>query len=358
MTLSQLPRTRSTQGRTPKRHSIRIEKPRTPKASPRILTERRKTFTGSSTKPYPSLADHYQAMYGSNSNNDGVVQSSDFVSTTRPLSWHPTSSQSSYGFTSSPASGYGYAQDQITYSPYDQYLPYPSELTQPSSNWFSDATSYSTTPNNDAAGWSSYMSGPLSYSSTYNYSSAQYPPVYTTSTIPMTYTQAPADTRQPTSQANMTSYPTLQRIETAKALELGEDRLAREPSQELIGMGLYDEPGAEPILSGLTQGKTLKLEESWAPPEALVSDDDEDEHEDDEASPVELSKPALVGSHGGAPQLPCINLSNQSFLFDHHDDDTIATNHWWNQQQQPKQLAVPAPAAGYGYAYGYDWYRV
>ena len=82
---------------TPNRFSARIEKPCSTHPSPRRLERRRTT---ASVKPYVSLDDHYNAMFGpgkiyeasSNINVDRLTLTEPSV---RPVSWHPTSMKTS-----------------------------------------------------------------------------------------------------------------------------------------------------------------------------------------------------------------------------------------------------------------------
>lgn len=132
-----------------------------------------------------------------------------------------------------------------------------------------------------------------------------------------------------------------------------ENQLERQKSRELIGMGLYDPPGSTPLPFGFgREGKGLKLEEEWEPPEAPDDDDDDGNNEADQESSEEEEEeapdpPKLQEQQWGIQaniMPPPTNMSGMSFFFD--DDDTI-TNEWWYQQ-----LKKPtAQDAGIGYGW-------
>src|SRR5579871_3674551 len=73
---------------SPRRHSARIEKPRSTHHSPKV-SERRRTFT--SSKQFASLEDHYRAMFGDS--NDQESGNDVFSESIRPVSWHPSSTR-------------------------------------------------------------------------------------------------------------------------------------------------------------------------------------------------------------------------------------------------------------------------
>ncbi|KAL8688789.1 MAG: hypothetical protein Q9218_005387 [Villophora microphyllina] len=106
--------------------------------------------------------------------------------------------------------------------------------------------------------------------------------------------------------------------------------LVKQRSKELVGMGLYDGPGRKELstlnsspehishLLAEPQGKGLKLEETWQPPNEEGDEVEEEGYSTDEAEedlpPAPLTneaQPTFVPSYG--------DLSNQSFFFDGDD---------------------------------------
>lgn len=206
--------------------------------------------------------------------------------------------------------------------------------------------------------WSSYIgtsmpaaSGPPSYGTTVNeptswllsdYShQCTEPPQYQHQSAPVNFLPI----QHPASQQN----------------ELTEDdgnELERQDSNVLVGMGLYDPPGSSSFGFG-REGKCLKLEEEWEPPE-LHEDDDDDDDDDDEQNDAdqesseeeeeETPEPPKVPEKPWAPAMqpnmvpPASNMAGQSFFFE--DDDTI-TSEWWYQQL--KQPTMQGSGIGYGW---------
>lgn len=118
-------------------------------------------------------------------------------------------------------------------------------------------------------------------------------------------------------------------------------------------MGLYDGPSRKDLSAPATsvdrisqllaapQGKGLKLEETWQPPNEEVDDDEEDEgsstdeaEEDLPPAPTQAeTQPTFYPSYG--------DLSNQSFLFD--SDDPYVSCMSFNQGMQvfPQKASEP-----------------
>ena len=107
-------------------------------------------------------------------------------------------------------------------------------------------------------------------------------------------------------------------------------RISTQQSKELIGMGLYDGPDRKELSNSAAnqlgllwsepQGKGLKLEETWQPPnkDAEEDDDDEEAYSTDEAE--EDLPPAPPAKEIQPPFIPAYcDLSNQSFFFDNDD---------------------------------------
>lgn len=106
--------------------------------------------------------------------------------------------------------------------------------------------------------------------------------------------------------------------------------ITKQRSKELVGMGLYDGPGRKE-LSGLNaspvhisdllappQGKGLKLEETWQPPNTNSDDAEEENYSTDEAE--DDLPPAPGSADAQSTFIPAYgDLSNQSFFFDTDD---------------------------------------
>lgn len=106
--------------------------------------------------------------------------------------------------------------------------------------------------------------------------------------------------------------------------------LNKQRSKELVGMGLYDGPGRKELstlnsspdhishLFAEPQGKGLKLEETWQPPN---EDGDEGEEEGYSTDEAEEDLPSVPAANEVQPTLvPTYgDLSNQSFFFDRDD---------------------------------------
>ena len=117
--------------------------------------------------------------------------------------------------------------------------------------------------------------------------------------------------------------------------------IPKKPSKELVGMGLYDSPSKDSFaldavmgghLGGMTayhlqpesNGKGLKLEETWQPPEDEEDSEAGGEEADEETCPVvPADNKGLNGSKyvgvEGVPFSTYGDLSNQSFYFDNDE---------------------------------------
>jgi len=350
---------------TPKRHSARVEKPRSTYQSPRVA-ERRRTIT--SMKQYASLEDHYRSMFGDHSPSKPEVEMEieplDII--TRPFSWHPSSSRfSRFSYQMSQASDSASSHELIVPQDSSSFTAKPSSndisIVYPSmaainieNTHYASATSFSspTVPEDRLSSqeevWASYAgtsmaitSEPSSYSISDNEPTSWLLPDYAQQTIDPPQYQAVQQDFLPI------QHPAGEQQESA---DEEENELERQDSNVLVGMGLYDPPGSSAFALG--EGKCLKLEEEWEPPE-LPSDDDDDEadneadqessEEEEEAPepPKAAEKPWTLRT--GVVQPPS-NLAGQSFFF---DDDESITSEWWYQQF--KQPAAQDAGIGYGW---------
>ncbi len=274
---------------TPKRHSARIEKPRSMHHSPRV-PERRRTFT--SSKQFASLDDHYRAMFGDSNEQESAINI--FSESVRPVSWHPSS---------------------VRFSVFDSRTSHVNASTSSHNPSTSQDRYGLTVMDNDhqslgANSLPQYQATPM------DFLSIQHSP------------------------------PELQDSVCEE-----DNQLEKQKSRELIGMGLYDPPGSTPPSFGFgREGKGLKLEEEWEPPEPPDDDDDIDNEADQESSADEEETPdppkAQEQQWGMQASIlpPPTNLSGKTFFFD--DDDTI-TNEWWYQQL--KKPTVQDAGIGYGW---------
>ncbi|KKY16645.1 hypothetical protein UCDDS831_g06893 [Diplodia seriata] len=321
---------------TSSKRSSRVEKPRSVHSSPTGL-ERRKTT--SAAKRYVTLEDRWNMMFGSGDEEmQDSTTTSGFSSSNRPVSWHPSSSNY---FNSSPANdlasqdgGYGFPDQTSAYpSPASGYasnsaLAYLSALAQRKRETFPLATldndtSMDTSPFPD-----------------YHEPSAQSFPDMT-SQQDWISTEAPTSHPQP--QAGSSEDP------EADA-DCMEDDSPKESGNVLVGMGLYDPPTHESMLtSGL--GKGLKLEETWQPPSEMEDDDDDaDDDSSDEESIEEAPEPPKAAEEADKQcwtlqaAAPAADLSGQSFLL---EDEETYTNEWWYQQL--KRPTAPVAGLGYGW---------
>lgn len=206
---------------------------------------------------------------------------------TRPVSWHPGTSgiYDSYAYSNtvdaSPTSLYLSYQNSPFYHGVGQLNP-----TQPT--------------------WSSYMHGD------FNSASGQQ--------------QIASIQQEPTSWFDNSNPQQEHRIASTWT-EPNEEaaRRAREPSVELVALGLYDEPG-------FTIKIGSKLEEECDPPEF-----DAEEEDDDEESEAEEELPKVEESKVAQASLP-LDMSGRSFFM---EPAVNYRNTWWSglEDEQP-QTAV------------------
>lgn len=239
------------------------------------------------------MEDHYRRMMGIE--DDEEEQSHEpaqqYQPPMRPVSWHPGSSTShdmyAYAYTTEP-------------SPTSQYLSYQNSP-------FNQAMG--PVPTSQSA-WSSYMHGD------FNSAIEQHVQQDLTSWFD-----------NGTSQSNS-------RI-TSAWTESNEDeeerRKQREPSVELIGLGLYDEPG-------FTVKIGSKLEEECDPPEFDDEDDEEEESEEEEELPKPEEAKVVQAS------LP-LDMSGRSFFVGPHE---ALESTWW-PSHEAKQPHATVSSVNYGW---------
>jgi hypothetical protein len=307
-----------------------------------MVMERRKTTT--ETKLYATLDDHYRMMFGL----QGDESEEERPQSTRPVSWHPSSSQlqapqSSINNTQSPNQDWS-----LQYSPSSRNSPHGSDF-------------YSLSTRN-----SMYEPMPSAYASHRGSDESDYPwqgaaqqvPSYMHSTIstPVTeplpwYLQQWAQQNQNQSFVNSHN-GSADFLPIQHPTEKEDQDMEEDDGKELVGMGLYDLPDSTSSWNG--QGKGLKLEETWQPPE---DDEDDSDEEDDDASEASVEEPSPplppVAQPSQQLQLPVHvkaqtpgSMDGQSFFF---DDDDSASKEWWYQPL--KQTSLPVRDAGLGYGW-------
>ncbi|KAF1957801.1 hypothetical protein CC80DRAFT_388210, partial [Byssothecium circinans] len=326
-------------------NSYRVEKPRSNHNSP-MVAERRKTTTGA--KLYASLDDHYRMMMGI-ADNDGEERFES--STTRPMSWHPSSTHfnaqpqtdqtlpedwsrhycSSSGNSSGSSDFYSLSARNSSYiEPVQNYSAYPSDQR---GSQYSDS-SYQTQPYNTLSSYSTPSSEPMPW-----------------------YLQEWARKNQEQSRDAEHRSADFLPIQHPSA-EQEKDEIMEDSGKELVGMGLYDAPDATAGWGSLIEatGKGLKLEETWQPPEPEEEDDDAEQNEEDDASsddgedelpppPPAQQQPQQLHVPAMKPQVP-VNLAGQSFFLD--EDDSVAKEWWFHQLRQP---SMPVRDAGIGHGW-------
>lgn len=308
-------------GQTPKRHSARVEKPRSNNQSPRG-SERRRTFTA--VKQYASLDDHYRKMFGldDEEEKDTVQQHS---ATTRPVSWHPSSSQWPRNESTTGSMQWQGHGLQVPMANHGDAMLYQQ------SNSALDVGSMALYASQVDAAWSSYMHG-----QTASHTTNQPHQTSTWLSAGQSQTSSIFQSEDQHNHFLPTSNNTQQ--EGQEWDDSSSHRLVRQKSTELIGLGLYDPPGSTPPPMHMT-GKGLKLEETWQPPEDMEDADADEESEDEEEEP-----PRPEDTQLSQTTLPLVNMAGQSFFF---EEDEGLKNEWWYHH-----LKNPVPQAG---TLGYGW---
>ncbi|KAK7530921.1 uncharacterized protein J3D65DRAFT_607139 [Phyllosticta citribraziliensis] len=300
----------------------RIEKPRSIHNSPTGLG-RRKTTTA--VKRYVTLEDRWDMVFGATEPQPAEeVEScarSHTASSSRPVSWHPLSSDA-FGLDSTE-------------------------------NLNSDSTS--------ASPASGYASAPaMAYlTALAERKKEQYPVPGLSSTEPSMISSYPGCQDQPmadltysapnySSRAPHTSNP---RIESGSSDFLAESTDYMDPDSKdsgdvLVGMGLYDPPNYESMLtSGF--GKGLKLEETWQPPEDAEDDSSDDESADEPAEQESAAQHTKSTSqqYWSPPTTQQTTTCGSDGILG--PDESMYMNEWWYQQL--KRPTAHATGLGYGW---------
>ena len=327
-----------------------VVKPQSIGGTPPGVQRRRTTTTTHTSRGRPSLVKNAQASRPLPPATQSVVHMGEYgsSSTTRPMTWHPGSYLSSecleerhydnaLALDSSvalPISGNTAQFDYSSQSLYGPALFSQAHLWDDSSLGFMPPLAI---PNDSLA----YEYGdPTSVSSSYNkamqfaqqdtqdlsgynsfYGSLQTSDLSQCSPEYSSY--ASQQTRDILSSQN-TSNPSLFMQNTNAS------QITKQRSKELVGMGLYDGPSRKELstlnrspdhinhLLTPPQGKGLKLEETWQPPQKHDDGEDEENYSTDEAEDDLPPAPAVVEAQSTV--IPAYgDLSNQSFFFEHDD---------------------------------------
>jgi hypothetical protein len=335
---------RNSSGLTPKRHSARIEKPRSNHPSPRG-PERRRTV--SAVKQYASLDDHYRIMFGLDAEGNEEDSRDQQHHVTRPVSWHPSSSQFQASNLPTPARTSLQSPRATSQTTRSDYTTQPQNQLQYNGSIGVDTTlplCNDHHPQHVDVAWSSYMHGqvtmerqPPSYSPL-----TRHPNLWLASDYEQSISKGPQYQYAP-SETLQLQQPTAQHHKDSND---GRHRLTRKKSDELIGLGLYDPPESSLPLFGVgfaPMGKGLKLEETWQPPEEMEDDEEGEESSDEEEEPLKQ-----VEHQWPQTALPIMNMSGHSFLFE--DEDGGVANEWWYQQMKTS-AAVPRDGT-----LSYNWF--
>ncbi|KAF2835402.1 hypothetical protein M501DRAFT_988930 [Patellaria atrata CBS 101060] len=358
MASSQLSRrhSRSSNGNsTPGRNMARIEKPRSTHGSPHGVERRRTT---SNVKAYATLDDHFNMMFGSTDEQHTSDGFTGRVAATRPLSWHPSSSNLSTQpqFTSSSGRYHDgrsseYFQSTATFA---HDLPSGVPMMD-QSNTNANFTPYDTLtnafPHLPARTWNGSIDQPTDYFGISPYNSMQYP-----QPLPLHHMQLDFNPRTSSVHAQSEYLPIQHpRTPADEVPPTIDHKDAKESGPVLIGMGLYDPPEPyQPLLAlGLQepQGKGLKLEEPFQPPEQDDDEEDEGVVSSDDAESEDEEPPAPKMAEKGLPirydTEIHTNLSGHSFFFE-DDDEAYPNEVVYGQWMHPVPSAQVA-GARYGW---------
>lgn len=305
--------------------SYRVEKPKSNHNSPRVPERRRTT---SSTKRYATLDDHFNMMFGISGEEEEKKTS------TRPMSWHPSSRQTSR----QPA-----LSAQTPSSEWSRYSAHGSEFYSLSAQP-QDYVSYTPSYTTHRSSRDSEFSFPSqSYSmSSYSTPSTEPMPWYLNEWARKNQAEAAG------SRNGSTDFLPIQHPSTNDTVDQEDDDMGGS-GEELVGMGLYDAPEPFSTLNSSSvvegTGKGLKLEETWQPPEE-DEDADGDDASSDEGSIEEppAAEPATqLPIHNTKPQISA-NMEGQSFFFEEEEN---YTKDWCYQQMKQPPIAVQDAGLGY-----------
>ncbi|KAL8661862.1 MAG: hypothetical protein Q9202_005220 [Teloschistes flavicans] len=325
-----------------RRGSARVAKPASNGSTPLSVQRRRTTAAHSSrSRPIPTpMSDATQDLQQRATAIAPRANQNGAASAARPVTWHPGSYAPDYCIQELQCGNPSELHASTTYpnlwstdffNPASQLF----EQTVPLEAQYLDATTQSTLSEDSCA----YDDLSAFYSSSYNDATQftqqegetydhnpLYPGFENFDPYQTPYTYANYSTQHtPNTFTTQYSLNASQYMSPPAVMPLNKQR-----SKELVGMGLYDGPGRQELstlnsspdhmnrLLTEPQGKGLKLEETWQPPNEEGDEAEEEGYSTDEAEeelpsvPVtNEAQPTLVPNYG--------DLSNQSFFFDGDD---------------------------------------
>ncbi|KAL8832756.1 MAG: hypothetical protein Q9170_004754 [Blastenia crenularia] len=357
--------------------NTRVAKPHSSGGTP-LGVQRRRTTAAYSNRSKATAAQSFASVQQPPQAATAVPQRlrpSGTQATVRPVTWHP----GSYHLDRCP-------QD----SPYDSGLPFYSSAASQGTpqtidylNYFSHSTYASPLPSESygrelSSNQYSQQSTPDHYFDCTHNNSVFQPSLYNYSTLFANQDTTPLSTydQYPTSsQLNYpcqvpTDYPIYPTQDTSSLFSSQSAcdppqyqnpeplQITKQRSKELVGMGLYDGPSRKELstpdtsadrismLLAAPQGKGLKLEETWQPPNEDADDDDDEEEEEEDSSADEAEEdlppaPAQTIVQPNAFQTYG-DLSNQSFFFESDDPYTNCMSFDQGIQVYPPKASEPS----------------
>ncbi|KAL8763681.1 MAG: hypothetical protein Q9184_000576 [Pyrenodesmia sp. 2 TL-2023] len=266
----------------------------------------------------------------------------------RPMTWHPGSNSlgncpeevpsyipSTFNSSASQeASFLNHCNDQ-THSSFASMIPQEFLLSDAS---LADPLRPATTgyPVTYDHGSSLYQPGLYDYAAQlpYQYSTAMYSYDQFDSAFQTTdMSQVPSDYASYSIQHTPTLFSQPDASQTPSCVRsTNAHQLTKQRSKELVGLGLYDGPGRKELSTlnsspdhidqvfTISQGKGLKLEETWQPPNENGEEAEQDSSEDEGE---EMPQPASTQAEIQSTFIPAYgDLSNQSFFFESDDPYT------------------------------------
>ncbi|KAL8872830.1 MAG: hypothetical protein Q9174_001608 [Haloplaca sp. 1 TL-2023] len=327
-----------------RRSMARVVKPQSIGGTPQGV-QRRRTTTAHTSRGRPLLAQNPQASQPLAPTTQPVVHMGGYG---RPVTWHPGSYHSG-GCLEDPHYDSGLGPDSSAALPisgnpsqfdYASQSLYNSALFSGAQQWEDPSSGFMPSlamPNDslayeysDSASISSLYNKVMQFEQQDAQSMSGYNPYYgnlQTSSLSQCSPDYPSYASQQTQD-----YLSMQNNSDPSLFMENTDvsQITKKQSKELVGMGLYDGPSRKELstlnrspdhinhLLTPSQGKGLKLEETWQPPQEHDDDEDEENYSTDEAEDDLPPAPTVVEAQSTV--IPAYgDLSNQSFFFEHDD---------------------------------------
>ncbi|KAL9598835.1 MAG: hypothetical protein Q9219_004254 [cf. Caloplaca sp. 3 TL-2023] len=348
----------------------RVVKPHSSSGTP-LGVQRRRTTAAYSTRSKSSVPQAIQPIPQAPRASAQRIRQNGLPSTTRPVTWHPGLTQldncpqevpSNSSFPSYPimASQDSYSTNLSDYSSNSNTgLPQNSELN--GQNLFPSQYFYQPMTDNSfeaANGKTFCQPSSWDYSTHFPYQDASFPSAYDQNPSGLQTVDTchvPSDYPDYSAQQTPNLLPACYMSDAPRYLQSPDPpQITKQPSKELVGMGLYDGPSRKELSTSDTsverinqllsapQGKGLKLEETWQPPSEEVDDEDDEDEEDSSADEAEEVLPPAPVQSDVQPNYfqACGDLSSQSFFFDSDDPYTNCMS--FNQGVQVIPSKAPA----------------